>query len=122
MRKAKEEMSKLDFNSSSVEINHVLNAPPGLTIVSINNMYFEVDSQDNNSKIRLGKHLHYAPNGGKLCTYSSRQCMQKRMDGFGFCAKHILEDPTAPWKQCSYISGVTGKKCTSSIPMSDTQS
>lgn len=49
------------------------------------------------------------PAGG-LCRYSYRECMQNSVEGYNFCLRHILEDKTAPFKQCSYITK-SGRRC-----------
>lgn len=49
---------------------------------------------------------------GLLCNYSHRICMQNRLEGYEYCLKHILEDKTAPYKQCNYIYPKNGKRCT----------
>ncbi|KAG2388120.1 hypothetical protein C9374_000970 [Naegleria lovaniensis] len=41
-----------------------------------------------------------------LCAFGGSVCTQKPMKGFDFCVKHILQDPTAPFKKCEY----SGKK------------
>lgn len=51
--------------------------------------------------------------------YSHRVCMQNRLEGYEYCLRHILEDKNAPFKQCSYTSGKSGKKCTNAAPKSD---
>eukprot|EP01135_Chromosphaera_perkinsii_P005630 Nk52_evm1s356 gene=Nk52_evmTU1s356 len=65
----------------------------------------------------LGKHIHMSSIDGKpLCSYSKKLCSQRRMDGYGFCIRHVLEDPFCPFKQCLYISKSTNKQCTNPIP------
>jgi hypothetical protein len=39
--------------------------------------------------------------------------------GYGFCIKHVLEDPSSPWKQCGFISRSTQKQCTNPIPVTE---
>lgn len=52
-------------------------------------------------RIFEGKNIHFSPDDDKpLCSYSKKLCLQRRMDGYGFCIKHVLEDPNSPWKQC----------------------
>ena len=45
--------------------------------------------------------------------------MQNRLEGYDYCAKHILEDKKAPYKQCHYTSNKTGKRCTNAAPKTD---
>ncbi|XP_064595348.1 KAT8 regulatory NSL complex subunit 2-like isoform X2 [Liolophura sinensis] len=56
---------------------------------------------------------------GLFCNYSHRACMQHRLDGFDYCLKHILEDKTSPYKQCSYISTKTNRRCGNAAPRAD---
>lgn len=51
------------------------------------------------------------PPEGLLCNYQHRPCMQNRLTGYDYCIRHILEDKTAPFKQCSYIYPKNGKRC-----------
>ncbi|KAL5010262.1 hypothetical protein ScPMuIL_012567 [Solemya velum] len=59
------------------------------------------------------------PVEGLFCNYSHRVCMQNRVDGSEYCIKHVLEDKTLPYKQCSFVSGKTGKRCCNAAPKSD---
>lgn len=45
--------------------------------------------------------------------------MQNRLEGYEYCLKHILEDKNAPFKQCSYTSSKSGKRCTNACPKSE---
>jgi len=46
-----------------------------------------------------------------FCSYPHRTCMRKKLEGFDYCIRHILEDRNAPYRQCSYVSSRTGHKC-----------
>ena len=59
------------------------------------------------------------PVEGLFCMYSHRVCMQNRLEGYEYCLRHILEDKNAPFKQCCYTSGKSGKRCTNASPKSD---
>lgn len=59
------------------------------------------------------------PVEGLFCMYSHRVCMQNRLDGYEYCLRHILEDKNAPFKQCCYSSGKSGKRCNNASPKSD---
>uniref|UniRef100_A0A8C4XMP6 KAT8 regulatory NSL complex subunit 2 n=1 Tax=Falco tinnunculus TaxID=100819 RepID=A0A8C4XMP6_FALTI len=50
------------------------------------------------------------------CAFTHRQCSQPRLEGQEFCLKHILEDRSAPFKQCSYVSTKNGKRCPNAAP------
>jgi len=52
----------------------------------------------------------------QTCSYSVRPCSQSRLDGLEFCIKHVLEDKSAPFKQCSYVSNKNGKRCPNAAP------
>ncbi|XP_064643696.1 INO80 complex subunit D-like [Lineus longissimus] len=63
-----------------------------------------------------GKNIHYSPFDSKpLCSFSAKICKQRRLNGYAFCVRHILEDPTAPWKQCCHCTH-SKQKCTNAIP------
>ncbi|XP_041038431.1 KAT8 regulatory NSL complex subunit 2 isoform X1 [Carcharodon carcharias] len=53
------------------------------------------------------------------CSFSHRPCSQTRLEGQEFCLKHILEDKNAPFKQCSYVSSKTGRRCPGAAPKPD---
>ncbi|GFN94646.1 kat8 regulatory nsl complex subunit 2-like [Plakobranchus ocellatus] len=50
-----------------------------------------------------------------FCKYSHRVCTQNCLEGYNFCIRHILEDKTAPYKQCAYMTK-TGRRCPSAAP------
>ncbi|KAG8002996.1 KAT8 regulatory NSL complex subunit 2, partial [Nibea albiflora] len=56
------------------------------------------------------------PQEPQVCSFTQRPCSQPRLDGFEFCIKHILEDKSAPYKQCSYVSAKNGKRCPNASP------
>lgn len=47
----------------------------------------------------------------QFCNYAHRVCMQNRVEGYDFCIRHILEDKSAPYKQCNYVFTKNGKRC-----------
>lgn len=53
------------------------------------------------------------------CLYTSYECTQPSLDGYAFCAKHILEDPNAPFKACNFIYNTNGRKCLNPAPKLD---
>ncbi|NXD74182.1 KANL2 protein, partial [Eolophus roseicapillus] len=53
------------------------------------------------------------------CAFTPRACSQPRLDGQDFCIKHILEDRTAPFKQCSYVSAKNGRRCPNAAPKTE---
>lgn len=52
----------------------------------------------------------------QTCAFALRPCSQHRLEGQEFCIKHILEDKSAPYKQCSYVSSKNGKRCPNAAP------
>lgn len=64
-----------------------------------------------------GKNIHYSPVDNKpLCSFSRKLCNQRRLNGYGFCVRHILEDPTAPFRRCAYVAKSSQQMCTQAIP------
>ena len=57
--------------------------------------------------IVVGPNVHRGEHGDLLCS-SRKLCRQRRIVGFGFCIRHILEDTSAPFKQCAHENR---KKC-----------
>ncbi|XP_076063639.1 KAT8 regulatory NSL complex subunit dim gamma-tubulin 1 isoform X2 [Oratosquilla oratoria] len=53
------------------------------------------------------------------CGYSNYSCSQPCLENFDYCARHILEDKSAPYKQCNYIYSNNGKRCTRPAPKTD---
>ncbi|GFY37671.1 INO80 complex subunit D [Trichonephila inaurata madagascariensis] len=67
-----------------------------------------------------GKHIHYSPlNKKPLCSYSAKLCKQRRINGYAFCIRHILEDKSAPFKQCAHVARYNKQKCTNPIPCNE---
>ncbi|KAF4522704.1 hypothetical protein B566_EDAN012721 [Ephemera danica] len=48
------------------------------------------------------------------CLYDT--CSLPRMATFDYCSRHILQDHTAPFKQCAYVYNSTGKRCLGTAP------
>ncbi|MBN3288889.1 IN80D protein, partial [Polyodon spathula] len=67
-----------------------------------------------------GKHIHFSELDNKpLCSYSPKLCKQRRLNGYAFCIRHVLEDKTAPFKQCEYVAKYNSQRCTNPIPKSE---
>lgn len=67
-----------------------------------------------------GKHIHFSPVDNKpLCSYSVKLCKQRRLNGYAFCIRHILEDKSAPFKQCAHVARYNNQKCTNPIPSNE---
>eukprot|EP01103_Thecamoeba_quadrilineata_P001051 TRINITY_DN10930_c0_g1_i1.p1 TRINITY_DN10930_c0_g1~~TRINITY_DN10930_c0_g1_i1.p1 ORF type:complete len:632 (+),score=122.47 TRINITY_DN10930_c0_g1_i1:135-2030(+) len=66
--------------------------------------------------MKEGSNIHRDSNGKVLCSYSKKLCLQRRMENYGFCIKHILEDPSAPFRQCQYFTTKhPSKQCTNPV-------
>ncbi|ELU02134.1 hypothetical protein CAPTEDRAFT_196622 [Capitella teleta] len=62
-----------------------------------------------------GKNIHYSDVDHKpLCSCSIKVCRQRRLNGYAFCLRHILEDPSAPFKQC--LHQAKHRQCSNPIP------
>lgn len=55
----------------------------------------------------------------RFCKYIHRYCNQTRLDGYDYCIRHILEDKTAPFRQCMYVNQPNKKRCTNAAPKTD---
>eukprot|EP00062_Callorhinchus_milii_P014672 gi/632964108/ref/XP_007898239.1/ PREDICTED: INO80 complex subunit D [Callorhinchus milii] len=67
-----------------------------------------------------GKHIHFSEVDNKpLCSYSPKLCKQRRLNGYAFCIRHVLEDKTAPFKQCEFVAKYNSQRCTNPIPQSE---
>ncbi|XP_030637665.1 INO80 complex subunit D-B [Chanos chanos] len=64
-----------------------------------------------------GKHIHFSEVDHKpLCSYSPKLCKQRRLNGYAFCIRHVLEDRSAPFRQCEYVAKYNSQRCTNPIP------
>lgn len=64
------------------------------------------------------KKEHLSQDGKKYCSYGGTDCTQRPIRGHDFCIKHILQDPNAPFKQCSYVTKHGNKRCTNAVSKS----
>lgn len=55
----------------------------------------------------------------KLCNYMHRVCLQARVEGYEYCMRHILEDKSAPFRQCAYTHAQSGRRCAYAAPKTD---
>jgi hypothetical protein len=76
---------------------------------------------NSNPAMYEGKNIHYSPSSDQkpLCSFSGKICNQRRLNHFGFCVRHILEDPTAPFKRCAYVAKSSRQTCTQPIPKNE---
>uniref|UniRef100_A0A3B3BG64 INO80 complex subunit Da n=2 Tax=Oryzias melastigma TaxID=30732 RepID=A0A3B3BG64_ORYME len=78
------------------------------------------DVKDKSNVMYEGKHIHFSEVDNKpLCSYSPKLCKQRRLNGYAFCIRHVLEDKTAPFKQCEYVAKYNSQRCTNPIPKSE---
>lgn len=47
-----------------------------------------------------------------FCAYLHKICLNNRLEGHKYCIDHIMNDKTAPYRQCTYVHAVTGRRCT----------
>lgn len=47
-----------------------------------------------------------------FCAYLHKICLNNRLEGHKYCIDHIMNDKTAPYRQCTYVHSVTGRRCT----------
>ncbi|XP_071580163.1 KAT8 regulatory NSL complex subunit 2 isoform X1 [Temnothorax nylanderi] len=59
------------------------------------------------------------PKQTQSCHYASYECTQSCLEGYLYCAKHILEDSTAPYKPCAFVYNSNGRKCQNPAPKLD---
>lgn len=65
----------------------------------------------------------------KQCANKSYECRQIAVDNYDYCKKHILQDKSAPFKQCAFVynikKGVSLKhgnfirRCHAAVPMGE---
>lgn len=55
----------------------------------------------------------------KACSNFVYDCSLPRVDSFDYCMKHILQDPLAPYKQCSFMFPRSNKRCQQPAPKRD---
>lgn len=68
---------------------------------------------------RLRDELHAEiTNKTKSCSNVAYECTLPRIDGYEYCIRHILQDPIAPYKQCTFLLS-NGKRCLQPAPKYD---
>lgn len=81
---------------------------------------YRVQSHSNNPRIGAkNKSRSRIDCNQHLCSYVHRICLQNRLEGFNYCIRHILEDRSAPFRQCSYIHPHSGKRCPNAARRTD---
>lgn len=53
------------------------------------------------------------------CSYKHYNCTQPCLENYSLCVRHILDDKTAPFKQCNYFYTVTGRRCPLPAPKNE---
>lgn len=46
-----------------------------------------------------------------FCAYLHKICLNNRLEGHRYCIDHIMNDKTAPYRVCTYVHSVTGRRC-----------
>lgn len=46
-----------------------------------------------------------------FCAYLHKICLNNRLEGHKYCIDHIMNDKTAPYRQCTFVHSVTGRRC-----------
>lgn len=46
-----------------------------------------------------------------FCAYLHKICLNNRLEGHRYCIDHIMNDKTAPYRQCTFVHPVTGRRC-----------
>lgn len=54
----------------------------------------------------------------KSCSNIAYECSLPRIDGYEYCIRHILQDPTAPYLMCTFLL-TNGKRCLQPAPKYD---
>uniref|UniRef100_W8CBA5 KAT8 regulatory NSL complex subunit 2 n=1 Tax=Ceratitis capitata TaxID=7213 RepID=W8CBA5_CERCA len=63
----------------------------------------------------LREQLHQEiENKVKRCSNTSYECTLPRVDGYEYCMRHILRDPSGNFRQCSFIY-TNGRKCQNAL-------
>lgn len=57
-------------------------------------------------------------NKTKACSNIAYECSLPRIDGYEYCIRHILQDPTAPFLMCTFLL-TNGKRCLQPAPKYD---
>lgn len=47
-----------------------------------------------------------------FCAYLHKICLNNRLEGHKYCIDHIMNDKTAPFRQCTFVHTITGRRCT----------
>jgi hypothetical protein len=116
-------LRKLDTVSPACVLNQVVQVSPFLDKEKIP-MHVAVEDRLSDSQSRMCLSHWYTSNlpskqifdkqqayRARLCESRLSSCSHYALHGFRFCVKHILQDPSAPYKQCDYFQYSTQARC-----------
>lgn len=46
-----------------------------------------------------------------FCGYLHKICLNTRLEGHKYCIDHIVNDKTAPYRQCTFVHPTSGRRC-----------
>lgn len=46
-----------------------------------------------------------------FCAYLHKVCLNNRLEGHKYCIDHIMNDKTAPFRQCTFVHATSGRRC-----------
>jgi hypothetical protein len=46
-----------------------------------------------------------------FCSYLHKICLNNRLEGHKYCIDHIMNDKTAPYRQCTFVHPTSGRRC-----------
>ncbi|CAH0716882.1 unnamed protein product, partial [Brenthis ino] len=92
--------------SSSIRITNVKSIkPPDPELVK--------KQEEERLRLQLQKEI---VSRARTCAHRAYECTLPVVGGRTYCARHILDDATAPYKQCAYVASSTGVRCSFPAP------
>lgn len=99
-------------STSQTIVTNSLNKNTGLRLLNPPKITVEQEK-----RLRDELHIEIA-NKTKACSNIAYECSLSRIDGYDYCIRHILQDPLAPYKQCTFLLS-NGKRCLQPAPKYD---